>query len=153
MERWAKQPVVHRLRFGIDIVGTISQAPLHFKRLIDALLEDNDYVFIITGRDEGRRRETMEFLDSMCIRFHKLVMKPIDWLGTMPEWKVKAVLDTRVQLMFDDEEANCWAIQQRTPCLAAHALPIPELEEEKLEMIRASERRKQGACHTERRVG
>lgn len=125
-----KEPVIRQLRFGIDIDGTITQAPQHFKRLIDALMEDDDYVFIITGRDAGRRPETEEFLASLGIRYHRLVMKPVDWPGTMPEWKVKAVRETKCQLMFDDEEANCWAIQQQTRCLTAHALPIPEVHEE-----------------------
>lgn len=123
-----KEPVVHQLRFGIDIDGTITQAPKRFKRLIDALIADDDLVFIITGRDAGRREETEELLQFLGIHYHKLLMKPIDWPGTMPEWKVKAVRETNCQLMFDDEEENCWAIQQQTRCLAAHALPIPELE-------------------------
>ena len=41
----------------------------------------------------------------------------LDWPGTMPEWKVKAVRETNVQLMFDDEEANCRAIRQRKQCV------------------------------------
>ena len=121
---------IHQLRFGIDIDGTITQAPKRFKLLIDALIADDDYVCIITGRDAGRRQETEELLRSLDINYHQLLMKPIDWPGTMPEWKVKAVRETNVQLMFDDEEENCWAIQQQTDCLAAHALPIPELEKE-----------------------
>ena len=125
-----KEPVIGQLRFGIDIDGTITQAPKRFKRLIDALIADDDLVFIITGRDSGRREETEELLRSLGIRYHQLLMKPIDWPGTMPEWKVKAVRETNVQLMFDDEEENCWAIQQQTRCLAAHALPIPELAKE-----------------------
>ena len=137
----AKEPVVHRLRFGIDIDGTITRAPKHFKRLIDALIEDDDYVFIITGRDEGRRAETEEFLSALCIGYYRLMMKPVDWPGTMPEWKVKAVRDANVQLVFDDEEANCWAIQQQTQCIAAHSLPIPELEEEFEDLMRGRELR------------
>lgn len=130
MANHTKRPVVQKLRFGIDIDGTITQAPKHFKRLIDSLRESKNCVFIITGRDAGRRAETEQFLKSMCINYDELVMKPIDWPLTMPEWKVLAVHQTRVQLMFDDEEANCWAIQQQTQCLAAHALPIPEMGEE-----------------------
>jgi len=125
-----KTPVIRQLRFGIDIDGTITQAPKHFKALIDALIADDDLVFIITGRDSGRREETVELLRSLEINYHQLLMKPIDWPGTMPEWKVKAVLETNVQLMFDDEEDNCCAIQQQTHFLAAHALPIPELDKE-----------------------
>jgi len=137
-----KEPVIHRLRFGVDIDGTISQAPKHFKRLIDALIGDDHYVYIITGRDEGRRRETEDFLDSLCVNYHHLVMKPVDWPGSMPEWKVNAVREANVQLMFDDEETNCRAIQQQTKCLSAHVLPIPELAAEIQELKRVSERRK-----------
>jgi uncharacterized HAD superfamily protein len=132
----AKEPVIGQLRFGIDIDGTITQAPKRFKMLIDALIADDDLVFIITGRDSGRRAETEELLRSLGINYHELLMKPIDWPKTMPEWKVKAVRETNCQLMFDDEEENCWAIQQQTTCLAAHALPIPELERE---LLRESE--------------
>ncbi|MHB0912311.1 MAG: hypothetical protein ACYC2Y_02550 [Armatimonadota bacterium] len=134
MSDQSKQPVVHRLRFGIDIDGTITQAPKHFRRLIEALVEDDDYVYIITGRDEGRRAETEEFLASLRIRYHRLVMKPIDWPGTIAEYKVQAVRDAEVQLMFDNEAETCWAIQQQTPCLAAHALPVPEIEAEYAEL-------------------
>lgn len=130
MPNHRKEPVVFQLRFGIDIDGTITQAPKHFKRLIDALRDAGEHVCIITGRDEGRREETVDFLETMCIKYDQLVMKPIDWPLSIPEWKVRAVLDTQVQLMFDDEEPNCWAIQQQTQCIAAHALPIPELGEE-----------------------
>lgn len=129
-EQHRKEPVERRLLFGIDIDGTITQAPKHFKCLIDALIESDDYVFIITGRDEGRRGETIELLKSLDIDYHMLVMKPIDWPHSMAAWKVQGVTQTGVQLMFDDEESNCWAIQQQTTCLAAHSLPIPEIAEE-----------------------
>jgi hypothetical protein len=46
-----------------------------------------------------------------------------------------------VQLMFDDEEPNCWAIQQQTQCLTAHALPIPELQEEYLALLEEWDKR------------
>ena len=138
-----KEPVIHRLRFGIDIDGTITQAPMHFKRLIDALIEDDDYIYIITARDAGRRKETEDYLVDLCIKYHMLVMKPVDWQGTVPEWKVEAVKQTGVQLMFDNEEPNCWAIQQQTACLAAHALPIPELGREIEGLLQISNNRKQ----------
>ena len=134
-----KEPVIHRLRFGIDIDGTITQAPKHFKRLIDALMDDDDVVYIITARDEGRREETVAFLKALGIKYHHLIMRPIDWPSTAPEYKVKAVRETRVQLMFDNEEDNCWAIQQQTECLTAHALPIPEMEEEYEDLRRRHE--------------
>jgi uncharacterized HAD superfamily protein len=141
-----KEPVAQKLRFGIDIDGTITQAPMHFKRLIDALMDNGDTVCIITGRDDGRLVETTAFLKSMCINYDELVMKPTDWPGTMPEWKVKAVIDTDVQLMFDDEEPNCWAIQQQTRCIAAHALPIPEVREEHRDLRREFESRIDKEC-------
>lgn len=137
-----KAPVVFHLRFGIDIDGTITQAPSHFKRLIDSLMSTHNHVFIITARDEGRRDETEELLELLGIRFDKLVMKPIEWPGTVPEWKVKAVRGTNIQLMFDDEDANCWAIQQQTTCLAAHMLPIPELQQEFVALLEEHDRRK-----------
>lgn len=88
------------------------------------------------------RGQAEEFLDSLCIDYDHLVMKPVDWAQTMPEWKVKAVRETNVQLMFDDEEPNCRAIQQQTPCLAAHVFPIPQHEAEIEELKRISERRR-----------
>lgn len=130
MHNHGKEPVIHRLRFGIDIDGTITQAPKHFKRLIKALMDDDDLIFIITARDEGRREETAKFLQTLGIKYHQLLMRPMEWPGTVSEWKVDAVLQTNVHLMFDNEEENCWAIQQHTQCLTAHALPIPEIEQE-----------------------
>ncbi|GEM_PF-5668292 len=136
-----KEPVVRRLRFGIDIDGTITQAPSHFKRLIDAIMDAGNYVAIITARDDGRRAETEELLSLLGIRYHDLVMKPIVWPGTIPELKVQAVKEYDIQLMFDDEEPNCWAIQQQTQCLTAHALPIPELQQEYLDLLEEYDRR------------
>lgn len=136
-----KEPVVRQLRFGIDIDGTITQAPSHFKRLIESLHKTGNLIFIITGRDDGRRAETSELLEILGIEYDELVMKPFEWPGTIPEWKVKAVRETNAQLMFDDEEANCWAIQLETQCLAAHALPIPELQQEYVELLEDWDRR------------
>ena len=136
-----KQPVEEHLRFGIDIDGTITQAPSHFKRLIDAMQLVGNYVAIITARDDGRRAETEELLELLGISYDELIMKPIEWPGTVPEFKVLAVREHDVQLMFDDEEPNCWAIQQQTQCLTAHALPIPELQQEYLELLEQYDRR------------
>ena len=136
-----KEPVIRHLRFGIDIDGTITQAPSHFKRLIDSIMDAKNFVAIITARDEGRRDETEELLGLLGIRYDELLMKPIEWTGTVPEFKVLAVREHDVQLMFDDEEANCWAIQQQTSCLTAHALPIPELQEEYLDLLEEYDRR------------
>ncbi len=84
--------------------------------------------------------ETLELLDLLGIRYHDLIMKPLEWTGTVPEFKVVAVREHDVQLMFDDEEGNCWAIQQQTQCLTAHALPIPELQEEYLDLLEEHDR-------------
>ncbi len=132
-----KEAVGEQLRFGIDIDGTITQAPSHFKRLIDAMQQGGHYVAIITARDDGRRAETEELLQLLGISYDELIMKPIEWPGTVPEFKVLAVREYDVQLMFDDEEPNCWAIQQQTQCLTAHALPIPELQQEYLDLLEA----------------
>lgn len=136
-----KHRAISHLRFGIDIDGTITQAPSHFRRLIDSMHLAGNYVAIVTARDEGRRPETEELLGLLGIRYHELVMKPIEWPGTVPEFKVLAVREHNVQLMFDDEEGNCWAIQQQTSCLTAHALPIPELQEEYLDLLEEHDRR------------
>jgi uncharacterized HAD superfamily protein len=122
--------VIRQLRYGIDIDGTITQAPRHFKNLIDALIEDGDYIIIITARDESMREETEETLKTLNINYHDILMMPLDWGGTIPEFKVKAVRESGVQLMFDNEEENCWAVQQQTTCLTAHILPIPEIDYE-----------------------
>ncbi len=136
-----KEPVVRHLRFGIDIDGTITQAPSHFKRLIDSVHKAGNRVYIITARDDGRREETEELLSILGVYYDEMWMKPYEWPGTIAEWKVKAVLETNCQLMFDDEEANCWAIQQQTPCLAAHALPIPEMQQEYTQLLEDWDRR------------
>ncbi|MCL5958806.1 MAG: hypothetical protein M1358_05715 [Chloroflexi bacterium] len=128
------------LRFGIDIDGTISQAPRHFKRLIDALLDRGNEVYIITGRQEDRRRQTQELLDCLEIRYTELVMRPEDWQGTVAEFKVQEVRDRDVHLMIDDDTANCWAVEQQTQALAAHMLPVPEMPEAKAAKARMRRR-------------
>jgi uncharacterized HAD superfamily protein len=125
-----KRPVTKEpLRFGIDIDGTISQAPKHFKRLIDAMLMLGNEVYIITGRREYIRPQTESLLLDFEINYTDLIMRPDDWERSVAEFKVKAVDEKEVHMMFDNEEENCWAIQQQTPALAAHMLPIPEMPE------------------------
>jgi uncharacterized HAD superfamily protein len=121
-----KTPVRTILRFGIDIDGTITRAPKHFKRLIDALLASGNDVHIVTGRDVGRLGETDDLLRSMGIHYTSLVMKPVEWPETIPDYKVKAVKDLNLHLLIDDEEPNCWAVEFRTGALAAHMLPFPD---------------------------
>ena len=121
-----KTPVRTILRFGIDVDGTITRAPKHFKRLIDALLSSGNEVHIVTGRDAGRLKETDDLLRSLRIHYTSLVMKPVDWPDSMPDYKVKAVKDLDLHLLIDDEEPNCWAVEFRTGALAAHMLPFPD---------------------------
>lgn len=120
-----KTPVKTLLRFGIDIDGTISRAPKHFKRLINALLDSGNLVYIVTGRDAGRREETEQFLYSMGIRYTRMIMKPIDWPYEMADYKVEVVRDKDLHMMIDDEEPICWAVEERTQALAVHMLPVP----------------------------
>lgn len=126
-----KRPVEERegLRFGIDIDGTISQAPRHFKRLIDALQANGNLVYIVTGRFESRRQETEKFLGSLGIRYTELIMRPDDWPGTVADFKVMVVTEKKLHLIIDDEVENCWAITLRTKALAAHMLPFRETPE------------------------
>ncbi|HPP76573.1 MAG TPA: hypothetical protein PLU88_15750 [Armatimonadota bacterium] len=125
-----KTPVRSFLRFGIDIDGTISRAPKHFQRLINALMDAGNTVYIITARDAGRREETEELLASLRIRYHYLIMKPIEWPYTIPDFKVEVILEKDIHMLIDDEEENCWAVELRTPCLAVHMLPAPIVSEE-----------------------
>jgi uncharacterized HAD superfamily protein len=125
-----KSPVRSFLRFGIDIDGTISRAPKHFQRLINALIAAGNSVYIVTARDAGRRRETEEFLASLRIQYNWLIMKPIDWPYSIADYKVKVVLEKDLHLLIDDEAENCWAVEIRTQALAVHMLPAPVVEEE-----------------------
>lgn len=125
-----KAPVRTILRFGIDIDGTISRAPKHFQRLASALLDSGNLVYIVTGRDSGRREETEDFLCSMGIRYTRLVMKPIDWPHSMADYKVEVVREKDLHMLIDDEEANCWAVEARTRALAVHMLPAPPVSRE-----------------------
>ena len=125
-----KTPVRSYLRFGIDIDGTISRAPKHFQRLINALIAAGNLVYIITARDAGRRQETEEFLAALHIRYHWLIMKPLDWPSTIPDYKAEVVLEKNIHMLIDDEEENCWAVELRTQALAVHMLPAPVVEEE-----------------------
>ncbi len=128
--RSPKRPVeMEPLRFGIDIDGTLTQAPRHFKRLIDALLNLGNEVYIVTARTEDQREQTLSHLRCVGIGFTELVMRPKDWQGTIAQYKVSWVQEKRLHLMIDDNEENCWAVQQQTEALAAHMLPIPEMPE------------------------
>src|SRR5579884_3814473 len=122
-------PAGSGLHFGIDIDGTISQAPRHFCRLINALLDHGDKVYIVTARSEALRRETELLLRCMSIQYSELVMLPTDWAGTVAEFKVHVVEEKGISLMIDNNADNCWAIIEQTEALAAHMLPIPELLE------------------------
>ncbi|HEX5416269.1 MAG TPA: hypothetical protein VFZ25_11425 [Chloroflexota bacterium] len=128
----SKRPVPREggLRYGMDIDGTITSAPRHFKRIIDALVENGDTVYILTARPESRRRQTVELLKRLSIRYHELLMRPDDWAGTVPEYKVAMVTEKEMHLTIDDEEANCWAINESTMCLAAHMLPFPTIHDD-----------------------
>lgn len=126
-----KRPVHERegLRFGIDIDGTIAQAPRHFRRLIDALLHNGNQVYIVTGRRELSRRETESLLVSLHIRYTELIMRPDAWLATVADFKVQVARQKDLHLFIDDDEENCWAINKETEVLAAHMLPFPETHE------------------------
>lgn len=140
----AKRPMtIGPLRFGIDIDGTISQAPRHFKKLIDALLDRQNEVYIITGRPENERPKTEVLLRCLGIRYTDLLMRPVDWTAGVPEFKVVMVQEKRVDIMIDDDEMNCWAIEQETEALAAHMLPIPEMADAARirDQVRAEEQR------------
>jgi uncharacterized HAD superfamily protein len=119
-------PVRGRLVFGIDIDGTLSQAPEHFRSLIHAIKNSGERVVIITARDEGRRVETEALLRELHVHYDDLVMRPIDWPTTAAQFKVQKCLEYQVDLFIDNEEENCWAVEQQTPTLALFMLPIPE---------------------------
>lgn len=125
-----KTPVKSFLRFGIDIDGTISRAPKHFQRLINSLIGAGNLVYIVTARDAGRRLETEAFLASLRIQYHWLIMRPIDWPYSIPDFKVKVVLEKDLHMLIDDEAENCWAVELRTQALAVHMLPSPMVPEE-----------------------
>ena len=125
----AAPPVRTTLRVGIDIDGTITRAPEHFKRLIEALLDSGNEVHIVTGRDASRRSETVMLLYSLGVRCTSLMMKPVDWPHTIPDFKVEATKDLNLHMLIDDEEETCRAVEERTRALAAHMLPLAESEE------------------------
>lgn len=128
----AKRPVLprERLRYGMDVDGTITRAPRHFKRLIDALLEAGDHVYIVTGRLERQREETEALLASLGIQYNELLMRPDHWRRSIADFKVQAVRERALHMLVDDDPRNCWAVIRRTEALAANMLPIPEPPEE-----------------------
>lgn len=132
-----KRPVGprERLRYGMDIDGTITQAPRHFKRLIDALMAVGDYVCILTARLESTRVETEALLAALGIHYDELLMRPDDWPYSIADYKVQQVRDRELHLLMDDDPRNCWAVIQRTDALAGHMLPIPETPEEEEMLI------------------
>ncbi len=129
-----------RLRYGMDIDGTITQAPRHFKRLIDALLAAGDYVCILTARLESERPETEALLASLRIHYDELLMRPDDWPHSIADYKVHSVRERELHVLLDDDPRNCWAVIQRTEALAGHMLPIPETPEEEETLIAPEER-------------
>ncbi|MBI2953374.1 MAG: hypothetical protein HYY30_03605 [Chloroflexi bacterium] len=141
------------LRFGIDIDGTISQAPRHFKRLIDALLERGNEVYIVTGRFEDTRRMTKDLLDSLSIRYTQVIMRPVDWPSTVPDYKVQVMQEKDIHLMIDDDDEICWAIQTQTKTLAAHMLPIPETSEAHAVKARLHRKERQRSYRAAKREG
>ncbi|HOQ98360.1 MAG TPA: hexose kinase [Anaerolineae bacterium] len=118
-----------RLRYGMDIDGTITRAPRHFKRLIDALLDAGDHVYIVTGRLERDRPETEALLSSLGIQYNELLMRPNNWRRSIADYKVHAVRERGLHLLMDDDPRNCWAVIRRTEALAGQMLPIPETAE------------------------
>ncbi len=110
----------------MDIDGTITQAPRHFKRLIDALLAAGDNVYIVTARRESDRPTTEATLEALGTQYDDLMMRPDDWPGTVPHFKMQAVRERKLHLLMDDDPNNCRAVVQRTEALAGHMLPIPE---------------------------
>lgn len=112
------------LVFGIDIDGTITAAPRHFKKLIDSLIASGNEVIIVTGRDSGRHDETVKLLESLCIQHTRLVMKPLDWPDTMPEYKVMACRRERVDILIDDEYPNCLAVGHETQTMPLLSLAV-----------------------------
>jgi len=127
----ARRPVLprERLRYGMDVDGTITRAPRHFKRLIDALLEAGDHVYIVTGRWERQRQETEDLLASLGIQYSELLMRPDGWRRSIADFKVQAVRERALHMLVDDDPRNCWAVIRRTDALAANMLPIPETAE------------------------
>jgi hypothetical protein len=97
--------------------------------------------FIITGRYEHERLKTLDLLNNLQIKYTKLIMMPDEWIDSVADFKVKVVQEEAVHMMIDDTEETCWAIEQRTPTLAAHMLPIPELPEAHAAKIKLEERK------------
>ena len=126
-----KRPVGprERLRYAMDIDGTITQAPRHFKRLMDALLAAGDHVDILTARLESTRLETEALLASLGIHYDELLMRPDDWPRSIADFKVQMVRDRELHLLLDDDPRNSWAVIQRTEALVGLMLPIPETPE------------------------
>ncbi|HOG48513.1 MAG TPA: hypothetical protein PLB78_17940, partial [Anaerolineae bacterium] len=103
--------------------------PRHFKRLIDALLDAGDHVYIVTGRLERDRPETEALLSSLGIQYNELLMRPNNWRRSIADYKVHAVRERGLHLLMDDDPRNCWAVIRRTEALAGQMLPIPETAE------------------------
>ncbi|HVC33824.1 MAG TPA: hypothetical protein VNL16_09975 [Chloroflexota bacterium] len=113
------------LCYGMDVDGTITRAPRHFKRLVDALLDHGDEVYIVTGRWERIRGETGALLASLEIRYTALLMRPDTWPGTVAEFKVRGVQEARLHITIDDDQRDCWAINEQTEALRGAHVAIP----------------------------
>jgi hypothetical protein len=75
------------------------------------------------------RRETEELLKNLGIKYTSLVMRRENPRGTVAQYKVQMVQKFGIHMMIDDSAEICWAVEEQTPALAAHMLPIPEMPE------------------------
>ena len=87
----------------LDIDDTITYAPEFFVQLVARFPEAE--VSIVTFR--GELEETRSYLDSLPIRFDRLIVSTDSELGkseeqTLPEWKAGVVNDLKPDLFFED---------------------------------------------------
>jgi uncharacterized HAD superfamily protein len=107
-----------KLKVGLDIDGTLTEAPKVFRKLTDGTK-----LILITGRPESNRKETESYLKSNKIRPDKLFMYPDDAdPDGVAEWKADLVTSEGIDIMFDNNHTNAHVINAATNAVAGHIL-------------------------------
>ena len=105
------------MRIGLDIDGTITQAPEFYSIMTRALLLTGNEVHIISYRKTNLAEYTYAQLRKWKIQYTKIHMTAEDIAA--PEWKAKIAKEMRLDIMIDDDIANLMAMPKEVKRLCA----------------------------------
>lgn len=102
-----------KFRLGLDYDGVVSRHPDHLRFISDRILMSGGEVWIITGRRESDREETLQRLKEMRFRFTgiQFYSGDYDWNGAKLDietirdiglFKQAVITDLGIDLFLDD---------------------------------------------------